>query len=423
MRERLKTSFAGHAPRLGALELLKFIGPGFLVTVGFIDPGNWAANVAAGSMYGYRLLWMVTLSTLMLIVLQHNAAHLGIVTGLCIAEAATKHLRRWFSRFVLWSAVAATISTALAEILGAAIGLNLLFRVPVRIGAAIVTSAVLWLLFSNSYRKIERLIIAFVSVIGLSFLYELSLVRIPWGQAGAGWVTPALPAGALPIVMSVLGAVVMPHNLFLHSEIIQSRQLHLERTGIIERQLRYEFVDTLSSMLVGWAINSSMIILAAATFFVRGIVVTELGQAQAMLAPLLGNASSVVFGGALLLAGLSSSVTAGMAGGSILAGLYREPYDTTDNHTRLGITITLLGALALVMVVGDPFKGLLFSQLALSIQLPWTIVLQILLTSSPVIMGTYANSAKDRILLWTIAAIVIGLNIMLLADTLTRSLH
>jgi manganese transport protein len=423
MRERLKTSFAGHAPRLGALELLKFIGPGFLVTVGFIDPGNWAANVAAGSMYGYRLLWMVTLSTLMLIVLQHNAAHLGIVTGLCIAEAATKHLHRWFSRFVLWTAVAATVSTALAEILGAAIGLNLLFHVPVRIGAVIVTSAVLWLLFSNSYRKIERLIIAFVSVIGLSFLYELSLVRVPWGQAGAGWVTPSLPAGALPIVMSVLGAVVMPHNLFLHSEIIQSRQLHLEGRGIVEKQLRYEFVDTLSSMLVGWAINSSMIILAAATFFVRGIVVTELGQAQAMLSPLLGNAASVVFGGALLMAGLSSSVTAGMAGGSILAGLYREPYDTADNHTRLGITITLLGALALIMVVGDPFKGLLFSQLALSIQLPWTIVLQILLTSSPAIMGTYANSAKDRILLWTIAAIVIGLNIMLLADTLIRSLR
>src|SRR5450830_1477473 len=324
LRARIQKLFDGHTPRLQALELLKYIGPGFLVTVGFIDPGNWASNVAAGSLYGYRLLWMVTLSTLMLILLQHNAAHLGIVTGLCISEAATKFMRPWFARLVLGSAVAA-------------IGLNLLFKLPLRIGAILVSGAVICLLLSNGYRRIEKLIIAFVSLIGLSFLYELSLVRIPWAEVATGWVTPAIPLGSIPVIMSVLGAVVMPHNLFLHSEIIQSRQLNRKGTDVIEKQLRFEFVDTLNSMVVGWAINSSMIILAAATFFASRTTVTELGQAQAMLQPMLGRAAAIVFGGALLMAGLSSSVTAGMAGGSIIAGMSGEPYDPSDNHTRLGI--------------------------------------------------------------------------------------
>lgn len=419
----VQKTFAGHRPRLQAMEILRYIGPGFLVTVGFIDPGNWASNVAAGSMYGYRLLWMVTLSTLMLILLQHNAAHLGIVTGQCLSEAATKYMHPWFSRIVLGSAVAASIATALAEIMGAAIGLNLLFKLPLRIGAILVSAAVIWLLLSNGYRRIEKLIIAFVSLIGLSFLYELSLVHITWAEAATGWVTPAIPPGSIPVVMSVLGAVVMPHNLFLHSEIIQSRQLNQQGSGIIEKQLRYEFLDTLNSMLIGWAINSSMIILAAATFFVSKTVVTELGQAQAMLKPMLGPAAAIVFGGALLMAGLSSSVTAGMAGGSIAAGMFGEPYDTSDNHTRLGILVTLVGALAITLVITDPFKGLIYSQVALSVQLPWTIVLQILLTSNPRIMGKYVNSVVDRILLWTVTAIVSALNVLLLLDTLRHLIH
>lgn len=423
LRTRIQNSFNGHTPRLQALELLKFIGPGLLVTVGFIDPGNWASNVAAGSLYGYRLLWMVTLSTLMLIVLQHNAAHLGIVTGLCISEAATKFIRPRFSRLVLGSAVAASVSTALAEIIGAALGLNLLFNLPLRIGVVLVPVTVIWLLFSNGYRRIEKLIIAFVSLIGLSFLYELSLVRIPWAEVATGWMVPVIPQGSIPVIMSVLGAVVMPHNLFLHSEIIQSRQLNQHGIDIIEKQLRFEFVDTLNSMAVGWAINSSMIILAAATFFASGIAVTELGQAQTMLRPMLGRAADVVFGGALLMAGLSSSVTAGMAGGSIVAGISGEPYDPADNHTRLGVVITLIGAMLIALVITNPFKGLVISQIALSIQLPWTIILQIMLTSNPRVMGTYVNGRIDRILLWTAAIIVSTLNILLLVDTLRRILH
>ena len=283
--------------------------------------------------------------------------------------------------------------------------------------------AVEFLLLANGYRRIEKLIIAFVSLIGLSFLYELSLVHVPWAEAATAWVTPSFPVGSIPIVMSVLGAVVMPHNLYLHSEIIQSRRLNEQGTAVIEKQLRFEFVDTLTSMLVGWAINSSMIILAAATFFVHHSIVTDLGQAQSMLQPLLGKAASAVFGGALLMAGLSSSVTAGMAGGSIVAGMSREPYDVSDNHSRLGVVLTLGGALALALVAGNPFTTLVVSQIALSVQLPWTIALQIMLTSNPRVMGRYVNGRLDRGLLWTTAVVVSLLNVLLLADLLVGTIR
>ena len=311
-------------------DIRKYIGPGLLVTVGFIDPGNWAANVAAGSLHGYCLLWMVTLSTIMLILLQHNSAHLGIVTGECISEAATRHLPAWISRPILGSACVAACATATAELLGGAIALNMLFHIPLKIGTLLVLGLILWLLFGTAYRKLERFIIGFVSLIGLSFIYELWLVPTDWHAAAAGWVTPAIPPGSLPIIMSVLGAVVMPHNLFLHSEIIQSRQWNREDEAVINYQLKFEFLDTLISMGVGWAINSAMILMAAATFYCNHITVTELSQAEQMLRPLLGSTAATVFALALLMAGIASSITAGMAGGSIFAGIFGEPFNSSD---------------------------------------------------------------------------------------------
>mgnify|MGYP003615568558 FL=1 len=403
-----------HKPAFGALQIFRYIGPGLLVTVGFIDPGNWASNIAAGASYGYTLLWMVTLSTLMLIVLQHNVAHLGIVTGLCLSEAANQHTPAWVSRPVLGSAVLASISTSLAEILGGAIALQMLFDIPLPAGALLVVLFVSLMLFTNSYRIVEKIIIGFVSIIGLSFLYELTLVDIDWVQAGIAWVRPSLPEGSIVIVMSVLGAVVMPHNLFLHSEIIQSRQWNLEDEAVIKKQLDYEFFDTLFSMLVGWAINSAMILLAAATFFRHGTMVEELPQAQSLLAPLLGNHAAVVFAVALLFAGLASTVTSAIAGGSIFAGIFDEPYDVQDNHSRMGIFISLVGGYLLLLLVNNAFKALIVSQMMLSIQLPLTICLQVYLTSSPKVMGKYANPLGTKVLLWAIAAIVSGLNVLLL---------
>jgi len=402
-----------YRPVFGGLEIFKFIGPGLLVTVGFIDPGNWASNLAAGAEYGYALLWMVTLSTIMLIVLQHNVAHLGIATGLCLSEATTIYMKPAYSKFLLTSAMLASISTSLAEILGGAIALEMLFGIPIKIGALLVTVFVIIMLFSNSYKVVEKWIIAFVSVIGLSFLYELWLSDIDWNSAIVGWVTPSFPQGSMIVIMSVLGAVVMPHNLFLHSEVIQSRQWNLQDDKIIKKQLKYEFFDTLFSMLIGWAINSAMILLAAATFFKTSTPVTEMQQANSLLAPLLGKNAAVVFAVALLFSGLASTITSGMAAGSIFAGMYKEPYDIKDNHSRMGVAISLIIALAIIFFISNPFKGLIYSQMILSIQLPFTIFLQVYLTSSEKVMGKYKNSTYSKIVLLSLGIIVTGLNIAL----------
>jgi manganese transport protein len=407
-----------HPHVLGALDIFKYIGPGLLVTVGFIDPGNWASNFAAGSEYGYALLWVVTLSTIMLIALQHNVAHLGIVTGLCLSEAAVKYTPRWVGRPIVVSAILASISTSLAEILGAAIALQMLLGIPIPAGALLVTSVVLILLFTNSYRKIERAVIGFVSVIGLSFIYELFLVDIDWGEAVRAAVVPSVPQGSLLIIMSVLGAVVMPHNLFLHSEVIQSREFHLKGDEQIRHALKYEFADTLFSMLVGWAINSAMILLAASTFFVRNEHVEDLAQANAMLAPLLGNNASNIFALALLLAGISSTITSGMAAGSIFSGLFGESYNAKDPHSATGVVLSLGAALIVIFFIGDPFKGLIISQTVLSLQLPFTVFLQVSLTSSKRIMGKYANRPLNAAFLYCLAIIVTGLNIWLVVTEL-----
>ena len=409
-----------HKPAYGALDIFRYIGPGLLVTVGFIDPGNWAANIASGSSFGYSLLWIVTLSTIMLIILQHNVAHLGIATGLCLSEAATIYIHPKISKIILSFAVLASVSTSLAEILGGAIALNMLFDIPLNAGAILVTIFVIIILLTNSYQKIEKWIIGFVSIIGLSFLYELFLVDVDWFTAGKSWVKPSFPEGSILLLMSILGAVIMPHNLFLHSEVIQSRQWNLQDELIIKKQLKFEFVDTLFSMIIGWAINSAMIILAAATFFKNGINVSELQQAEKLLEPLLGTSASVVFAIALLFAGVASTITSGMAGGSIVSGMFKEPYDIKDNHSRMGIIISIVGALILIFFIGDPFKGLILSQVFLSIQLPFTIVIQIYLTSSGKVMGKYANGPLLTGILLAIAGIVTFLNIKLLTDFLIK---
>lgn len=403
-----------HQRYLGGLDFFKYIGPGLLVTVGFIDPGNWASNFAAGADFGYSLLWVITLSTIMLIVLQHNVAHLGIVTGLCLSEAATKYTPKWVSRPILGTAVLASISTSLAEILGGAIALEMLFDIPIIWGSLLTAFFVTIMLFTNSYKRIERSIIAFVSVIGLSFLYELFLVDIDWPLAARSWVTPSIPEGSLLVIMSVLGAVVMPHNLFLHSEVVQSREYNKKDDASIRKLLKYEFYDTLFSMGVGWAINSAMILLAAATFFANHIGIEELQQAKSLLEPLLGNQAATIFALALLMAGISSTVTSGMAAGSIFAGMFGESYHVKDVHSRVGILLSLGIALVVILFIENPFQGLIISQMILSIQLPFTIFLQVGLTSSKRVMGQYANSRWSSFVLYTMAVIVSVLNLALL---------
>ena len=326
----------------------------------------------------------------------------------------TQYCPKWIARPVLGSAVLASISTSLAEILGGAIALQMLLDIPIVWGSILTTLFVIIMLFSNSYKKIERAIIAFVSVIGLSFLYELFLVDIDWPMAVRAWVVPSIPQGSMLIIMSVLGAVVMPHNLFLHSEVIQSHEYNKQDEGSIRKVLKYEFYDTLFSMIVGWAINSAMILLAAATFFKTNTQVEELQQAKSLLDPLLGNNAGLIFALALLMAGISSTITSGMAAGSIFAGIFGESYHIKDIHSRIGVLLSLGVALVIIFFIDNPFYGLIISQMILSIQLPFTVFLQVGLTSSKRVMGKYANSRWSSFVLYTIAIIVSVLNIMLL---------
>lgn len=405
-----------HKPSSGALDLFKYIGPGLLVTVGFIDPGNWATNIAAGAEFGYALLWVVTLSTIMLILFQHNVAHLGIVTGLCLAEATTKYIPKKLSRPILISAMLASVSTSMAELLGGAIALQMMFGTPIYIGAIIVAAICVIMLFTNGYNKVERWIITFVSIIGLSFLYELWLVDVDWSAAAAGWITPSFPNNSLLVITAVLGAVVMPHNLFLHSEIIQSREWNLQDEEIIKKQLRYEYYDTLLSMIIGWAINSAMIIMAAALFFNSGRQVDELAQAQSLLTPLVGSNAGTIFAGALLLAGISSAITSAISGASIFAGFFGEAYQAKDIHSKLGMLLSFIPALLIIFIIDNPFQGLIYSQMLLSVQLPITVFTQVYLTSSSKIMGKYANSTIQKYILTLLAVMVTVLNIALLVS-------
>lgn len=414
IKQYIKNYFQHNVPNL--YRIFKYIGPGFIVTVGFIDPGNWATNIQAGSEFGYALLWVVSLSTIMLIILQYNASKLGIVSGQCIAEAVTKHSSPFVGKFFIYSGLIAVVSTIIAEILGGAIALQMIFGLPIKIGAIIIALGASYLIFSNSYNKIENIIISFVSIIALSFLVELMIADVDWLQASYSAITPQANYQSIFIIMGILGAVVMPHNLFLHSEFIQSRQKEDDMKVSIQEHLKLAKYDTIISMIAGWAINSAMIILAAATFFKQGITVTELSQAQDLLKPMLGKTAAGIFALALLFSGIASAITAGMSGGVLFAGLHDEEYNSRDRHTTLGIIVPIILAVILIFFISDPFSGLIYTQVLLSIQLPITILALITLTSSPKIMGIHHNSKTDKLLLWLCALIVIVLNLLLLAS-------
>lgn len=390
--------------------MIGYIGPGFFVTVGFIDPGNWATNVAAGSDHGYELLWIVVLATAMLILWQHMSAHLGIVTGKCLAESVRENVRPWASAIYGVTAMAAICATALAEILGAAIGLYVLLHIPIAIGAALAVLASAVIVGLQSYSVLEKVIVGFVSAIGLCYLAELGMVNADWGRAAYHMVVPQLDSGSVLIAIAVLGAVVMPHNMYLHSEVIQNRQWKGRSESETRRLLRFEFIDTLVAMLAGLAINVAMIIVAAAVFHRHGRHITDLVQASATLRPLAGNLASLLFGIGLLFAGVASSVTAALAGGTTFTGYLGKETRVEGGWFRLGALITMVPAYVMILLVSDSFKALIISQACLSIQLPLTMLPLLLLTSSKRVMGVYVNRWAENSLMIVTGLIILGLN-------------
>lgn len=389
---------------------IAYLGPGFFVTVGFIDPGNWATNLAAGSEFNYRLLWVVLLSSLILVLWQHMTAHLGIVTGKCLAEAIHAYTKPKLAFIYGTTAMAAMMATALAEILGAALGINILFGIPIKIGAFIAAGVIILVVWFQRYGLIEKIVVGFVSLIGMCYLVELYIVKPEWGLAATSTFIPNLDSKSLLVAIGVIGAVVMPHNIYLHSEVIQSRNWSGKSEKETRYLLRYEFLDTLIAITVGMAINAAMVIVAASVFFRHHIAVTDIVQASETLKPIAGSMASVLFGIALLFAGFSSSMTAGIAGGTTFSGYLGKETVLESKWFKAGMLITICPACFFILCINNTYQALIISQVCLSIQLPLTMLPLFLITNNRKIMKQYVNGFTENLLMVMSGIFILALN-------------
>ncbi len=397
-------------------EFLRYLGPGFLVTVGFIDPGNWATNIEGGARYNYDLLWVITLSTLMLILLQRISARIGIVTGKSLATNVREYFSPWIANVLGVTIFFACVATDVAELLGGALGFHLLLGFPIWLGAVLTVILEIYAIIGQRYHNLERMIMGFLGIIALCYVIELFLVSPDYASASYGLFVPRLSGKTIFIAMGMLGAVVMPHNIYLHSNVIQSR----DWSGNEERKrklIRFQDIDTTVAMFMGWLVNSAMIIVAAAVFFKHNVVVTSIEQASATLKPLAGSFAQLLFGIALLFSGLGSSVTSSMAEANVITGYLGKPEDPRSLLYRVGLIATAFPALLVIILHIDSYKILILSQVALSMQLPFTIIPLVILGASRKIMGDFASGKCELLLGSVVSAIIIGLNIFLLIAT------
>lgn len=397
--------------------VLRFVGPSFLVTVGFIDPGNWATNIEGGSRFGYDLLWVITLSTIMLLVIQHMAAKLGIATGKSLAVNIRHRFAPHVSTFLGVTIVLACVATDAAELIGGAIGFNLLFGVPRWLGALITVLLEVFLIVSQRYHRIEAVIIGFLGIISLCYIAEILIVKPDWPALAPSLVIPSVDRSSIYVAMAMLGAVVMPHNIFLHSNVIHSR-----KWGISESEkkalLRYEKIDTFSAMLLGWVVNSAMIIVAAAVFFRNHLVVDSIEQAPATLAPLAGPLAGLLFAVALVFAGVGSSVTSSMAEVNVITGFLGKPEDSRTRLYRISVFITAIPSFAVILLPLNAFRILIFSQVVLSVQLPFTLIPLLILCRDRNVMGGLRSGKLEFGAAVIISAVVVILNAYLIYSTL-----
>ncbi len=397
--------------------LLRFLGPGFLVTVGFIDPGNWATNISGGAEFGYDLLWVITLSTLMLILIQNMSARLGIATGKSLAVNIRERFSRPVSTIIGITIVAACAATDVAELLGGAIGFKLLFGFPLWVGALITVIVEVFFIITQRYHQLEKTILAFLGIISISYIIELFIVKPDWSAVLYSTVIPKINHTNIYIAMGILGAVVMPHNIFLHSNVIHSR-----KWGTTEEEkkkmITFEKIDTSLAMILGWLVNSAMIIVAASVFFKNKIMVTSIHQAAETLVPLAGQFAGFLFAIALVSAGISSSITSSLAEVNVVTGFLGKPEDPRTPLYKIATFITAIPSFLIIISGLDTFKILIFSQVILSIQLPFTLIPLLLLCRKKEVMGELRSKNIEFILAILISAIVIALNTYLLYSTL-----
>lgn len=398
-------------------KVLSFLGPGFLVTVGFIDPGNWASNLEGGSLYSYDLLWVITLSTLMLVLIQSMAAKLGIASGKSLAV----NIRQEFSKPVLGlvgtTVILACVATDVAELLGGAIGFNLLFKLPLGLGALLTVALELFFILGQRYHKLERLIIGFLGVIALCYVIELVIVKPVWKEVLPSFFVPRLNRSSIYVAMAMLGAVVMPHNIFLHSNVIHSRDWGISNEKKAQL-MRYERFDTISALFLGLLVNASMIIVAARVFHGEGQTITSIEEASKTLRPLAGPLAALLFAVALVFSGLGSSITSSMAEANVITGFLGKPEDPKSFFYRFATVITAVPSFIVIALGVDTYKILIFSQVILSIQLPFTLIPLLILCRRSKVMGPFRIKNLEFFLALLTTALVIALNIYLLYATL-----
>jgi manganese transport protein len=399
-------------------RIFAFAGPAYLVSVGYMDPGNWATDLEGGSRFGYSLIWVILMSNMMAVLLQTLAARLGIVTGKDLAQACRSEYSKWAS-YALWILCEIAIAaTDLAEVLGTILGLNLLFGLPLLWGSLVTLFDTFLLLAIQrlGIRKMEAFILSLITVIAGGFIVNLFLARPDWGAAAAG-LSPSLPEGSLFIILGIIGATVMPHNLYLHSSLVQTRRVS-RMVDTKAQACKYNLLDSAIALNAAFFVNSAILVLSASVFYRHGVVVTEIQQAHKLLEQLLGTqAASIAFGLALLAAGQSSTLTGTLAGQIVMEGFVKirlRPY----LRRLITRSIALLPAVAVISISGDQgtYKLLILSQVVLSLQLPFAIVPLVHFTSDKLKMGSFASRVWVKVLAWITSIIVIVLNGKLVYD-------
>jgi manganese transport protein len=404
-------------------KLLAFAGPGYLVAVGYMDPGNWASDLAGGSRFGYTLLSVVLLSNIMAVLLQGLASKLGIVTGRDLAQACRDHYSRPVS-IGLWILCEIAIAACdLAEVIGSAIALNLLFHIPVAVGVLITGFDVLLLLAlqNRGVRVLEALVITLIATIGACFLFEIILARPDMTAVAKGFVPTRgiiVDKEMLYVAIAILGATVMPHNLYLHSSIVQTRRY--EETAAGKREaVRFAFLDSTIALSFAFFINAAILIVASATFHTSGHAeVAEIQDAFKLLTPLLGAGASAAFAAALLASGQNSTLTGTLAGQIVMEGFLNirlRPW-LRRLITRM---IAIVPAILVAIFYGESgtAKLLILSQVILSLQLSFAVIPLVLFTSDRAKMGSFVNPAWLKLLAWLTAGVIAALNAWLLAQT------
>jgi len=403
-------------PTLKRGEMWRYFGPAFVASVAYIDPGNFASNFEGGAKFGYTLLWVLLWSNAMAILIQYLSAKLGIATG----KTLPQNCRAYFSpkiNFGLWvAAELAALATDLAEFLGAALGFYLLFGIPLFI-AALITAVVVFLMLAvelYGFRRLEQLIMVFVFAIAGCYAFEMFMVHPDWGAVTRGVLIPRINSESIYVAVSMLGATVMPHVIYLHSALVQHRvkedakENPEHRMLLTMKHLKYELWDVLAAMNGAWLINSAMIVMAAAVFYKSGITFT-FDQAHLTLRPILPSVSAIAFALALLFSGLSSSTVGTMAGQVIIEGFLDIKFSVF-----LRRLITIIPSLVVISLKLDPLKILVLSQVALSFAIPFALVPLVILTRSRTVMSDMANEQRTNVMAYVVTLVIIGLNALLL---------